>query len=124
MIKLTKNQVMEMHRVMAEMTGGADKIRDEGLLDSALEAPFQTFGGEELYPSLLLKAARLGHSIVLNHPFIDGNKRTGIHAMLVFLAVNGVKLSYTQAELTKAALDLASGKMSAEELFQWIESHN
>ena len=77
-------------------TGGSPGLRDEGLLDSALNAPFQSFGDTSAYPSLQQKAARLCYGLVKNNPFVDGNKRIGAHAMLVFLAVNGVELSYTQ----------------------------
>ena len=103
---------------------GLDGVRDNGLLESALEAPFQTFGGEDIYPALLQKAARLCFSLVSNHPFIDGNKRIGIHAMLVFLALNGVEIECTQAELIDIGLSLASGTMQFEELCAWLNEHN
>ena len=99
MIRLTKEQVLMLHIQLIESTGGCDGIRDEGLLDSALESPFQSFGGEELYPSIQAKAARLCYGLVKNHAMIDGNKRIGAHTMLVFLAVNGYELRYTQKEL-------------------------
>ena len=89
MIRLTKKQVLMLHTQLIESTGGSDGIRDEGLLDSALESPFQSFGGEELYPSIQAKAARLCYGLVKNHAMVDGNKRIGAHTMLVFLAVNG-----------------------------------
>lgn len=81
MIRLTKNQVIALHKSLIEATGGTDGVRENGLLESALEAPFQTFDGNDLYPTLIQKAARLGYSLVLNHPFIDGNKRIGIHTL-------------------------------------------
>ena len=84
MIKLTKNQIIAVHSSLIAATCGSDGIRDKGLLESAIEAPFQTFGGIDLYPALLQKAARIGYCLISNHPFIDGNKRIGIHAMLVF----------------------------------------
>ena len=124
MIRLTKDQVISMHRAMVAATGGSDGIRDEGLLESALEAPFQTFGGTDIYPTLLQKAARLGFSIVSNHPFVDGNKRIGVHTMLVFLELNGVEIDCTQDELVEVGLSLASGKMSADILFEWLGNHN
>ncbi len=124
MIKLTKPQVLKMHTAMIEATGGSDGLRDENLLDSALEAPFQTFDGIDLYPALLQKAARLGYSIISNHPFVDGNKRTGIHTMLVFLAVNGVDIICTQNDLIEIGLKLASGKMDNEQLLKWLTEHN
>ena len=93
MIRLTKKQVLMLHTQLIESTGGSDGIRDEGLLDSALESPFQSFSGEELYPSIQAKAARLCYGLVKNHAMVDGNKRIGVHVMLVFLAVNGYELN-------------------------------
>ena len=124
MIRLTKKQVISMHQAMISATGGSDGIRDEGLLESALEAPFQTFGGTDIYPTLLQKAARLGFSLVSNHSFVDGNKRIGVHTMLVFLELNGVEINCTQDELVEVGVSLASGKMSADMLFEWLGKHN
>ena len=89
---LSKRQILMLHAALAARAGSLDGLRDEGLLDSAIHAPMQTFGGQELYPSTLEKAARLGYGLIRNHPFADGNKRIGTHAMLVFLAINGVTL--------------------------------
>lgn len=124
MIRLTEKQLISIHSSLIAATGGLDGVRDNGLLESALEAPFQTFGGEDIYPALLQKAARLCFSLVSNHPFIDGNKRIGIHAMLVFLALNGVEIECTQAELIDVGLSLASGTMQFEELCMWLNEHN
>ena len=124
MIKLTKEQVISIHSSLIEATGGTDGVRDIGLLESALEAPFQTFDGKDLYPALIQKAARLGYSLVSNHPFVDGNKRIGIHTMLVFLAVNGVEIECNQKELIDIGLSLAAGTMDAEKLLIWLSLHN
>lgn len=124
MIKLTKEQVIKVHTSLISATGGTDGVRDSGLLDSALNAPFQTFDETDLYPSLLQKGARLGYSLITNHPFVDGNKRIGIHIMLIFLEINGVEVNYTQEELIKIGLGLADGKMKYEELIQWLKEHN
>ncbi len=124
MIRLTTKQVISLHSSLIEATGGTDGVRDMGLLESALEAPFQTFGGKDLYPALIQKAARLGHSLISNHPFVDGNKRIGIHTMLVFLAANGVEIECTQKELIDVGLSLADGTMNAEKLLIWLSSHN
>lgn len=124
MIRLTKKQLLSVHSMLIEATGGIDGLRDEGLLESALETPFQTFGNQELYPTLLQKAARLGCSLVSNHPFTDGNKRIGIHAMLVFLELNGVEIQCTQQELIDLGLSLATGKVSFENLVEWLIAHN
>ena len=123
MIRLTKNQLLLLHEELITETGGAAGIRDEGLLDSALAAPFQSFEGHTPYPSLQQKAARLGYGLVKDHPFVDGNKRIGAHAMLVFLALNGIEMDYTQEELTDAFLNLAAGKIGFEELLQWVLAH-
>lgn len=93
------------------------------MLDSALNAPFQTFAGEDVYPSLQQKAARLCFSLVKNHPFVDGNKRIGAHVMLVFLALNGIELQYTQIELSDVILQLASGTTHSSDLLDWILTH-
>lgn len=123
MIRLTKKQVLMLHTQLIEFTGGCDGIRDEGLLDSALESPFQSFGGEELYLSIQAKAARLCYGLVKNHAMIDGNKRIGVHSMLVFLAVNGYELKYTQKELVDLILDVAGGKKEYEDILSWILEH-
>lgn len=123
MIRLTKKQVLMLHAQLIESTGGSDGIRDEGLLDSALESPFQSFGGEELFPSIQAKAARLCYGLVKNHAMIDGNKRIGAHSMLVFLAVNGYELKYTQKELVDLILDVANGKKEYEDILPWILEH-
>jgi death-on-curing protein len=112
-----------LHSQLIQETGGSDGVRDEKLLESALENPFQSFGGEDLYPSIQAKAARLCYGLVKNHAMVDGNKRIGIHAMLVFLALNGYELEYTQKELSDTIFDVAAGHMSYEELLNWIIEH-
>ena len=123
MNKLTKEDILLLHSELIAEYGGSDGVRDEGLLDSAINAPFQTFDGDSLYPSLPLKAASLGFGLVKNHPFVDGNKRIGAHAMLVFLAINGIELEYTQQELIDIILAIASGNASLPELTEWILQH-
>ena len=123
MIKFSKELVLLMHERLIEATVGSIGIRDEGMLDSALSNPFQSFADEELYPSVQAKAARLCYGLVKNHPMVDGNKRIGTHAMLVFLMLNGYELSYTQQELSDTILALASGKLSADDIQQWIIDH-
>ena len=124
MIRLTKEQVISLHCSLIKATGGTDGIRDIGLLESALAAPFQTFGGQDLYPALIQKAACLGFSLVSNHPFVDGNKRIGIHTMLVFLTLNGVEIECSEQELIDVGLALADGKMNSEALAMWLGTHN
>ena len=120
---LSKNQVTALHSALIRAFGGIDGIRDVGLLDSALAAPFQTFGGEPVYPSLQAKAAQLGFGLIRNHPFVDGNKRIGAHTMLVFLAVNGIELRYEQQELIDIVLSVAAGQIDRQRLLQWILDH-
>ena len=103
---LTKEQILLLHSQLVKEFGGSLDIRDDSLLESAINTPFQTYGGEELYPTLLDKASRLCFGLVKNHPFVDGNKRIGTHAMLVFLAINGIDLKYTDTELMELSLIL------------------
>ena len=123
MIKLTKEQILLLHTQLIETTGGSDGIRDISLLESALESPFQSYGGEELYPSIQAKAARLCYGLVKNHAMIDGNKRLGCHTMLVFLALNCYEMEYTQKELSDLVLDVAADRKQYEDILQWLLVH-
>jgi len=120
---LTKYQIILLHAQLIKETGGMEGIRDEGLLDSAILSPFQSFDGNDLYPTVLEKGARLGFELIQNHAFIDGNKRIGAHAMLVFLALNGYVFSYTQKELTEIILSVAAGEKNCDDLLLWLQSH-
>lgn len=123
MIQLTKQQVILLHKEIIAKSGGSPEIRDEGLLDSALNTPFQTFSGTELYPTILEKAARLGYSLIKNHAFVDGNKRIGTHTMLVFLALNDIEVEYEDNDFTQLILGIAAGEISAEQLLAWLQAH-
>ena len=123
MKKLSKKQILMLHTQLIQQTGGSEGVRDYNLRDSALETPFQSFGGDELYPTIQAKAARLGYGLIKNHCMIDGNKRIGMHAMLVFLALNGIELKYMQKELYETILDVAAGKIEYEDLLQWVLDH-
>ena len=123
MKRLSREQILMLHTQLIQQTGGSDGVRDYNLLDSALETPFQSFGGDELYPTIQAKAARLGYGLIKNHCMIDGNKRIGTHAMLVFLALNGIELRYTQKELYETILDVAAGNIEYEGLLQWVLDH-
>ncbi len=123
MIKLTKEQILLLHTQLIETTGGSDGIRDIGLLESALESPFQSYGGGELYPSIQAKAARLCYGLVKNHAMIDGNKRLGCHVMLVFLALNGYEMKYAQKELSDLILDVAADRKQYEDSLHWLLVH-
>lgn len=120
---LSKSQILLLHKQLVDATGGTHGLQDEGLLESALTAPFQSFAGQGAYPSLQQKAARLCFGLVKNHPFIDGNKRIGAHVMLVFLALNGIQLSYTQNELSDVILRLADGQIGYDALLEWLLDH-
>lgn len=123
MKKLSKKQILMLHTQLIQQTGGSEGVRDYNLLDLALETPFQSFGGDELYPTIQAKAARLGYGLIKNHCMIDGNKRIGTHSMLVFLALNGIELKYMQKELYETILDVAAGKIEYEDLLQWVLDH-
>ena len=123
MKRLTKEQVLRLHADLIKEFGGIHGVRDEGLLESALSAPFQTFDGQDLYPSVLEKAGRLGYGLIRNHPFLDGNKRIGVHVLLVCLALNGVRLSYDDEDLIQTALGVASGSVAFEEFCRWLSEH-
>lgn len=116
MITLNKEQIIRLHKILLDTTGGLDGIRDEGLLDSALAAPFQTFDGVELYPSAAAKIARIAYSLVCNHPFVDGNKRIGTYVMLVLLELNHIKADFTDNDIIRIGLELAQGSMTDKQL--------
>ena len=118
MIKFTKERVLLIYQMIVNETGGEFGIRSEELLESAIEAPFQTFNGKELFPTKTEKAARLGYGLVANHPFLDGNKRIGVHIMISFLETNGIHLSFTDEIITDIALGIASGKYKYEDVLK------
>ncbi len=124
MKRLSKEQVIKIHNMLISQTGGSDGIRDEGLLESALNAPFETFDGEYIYRTIKAKAAKLVYFLVKNHPFIDGNKRIGILVMITFLEINGVEVTCTDEELITLGLDLADGTIDDEDLLNWIIDHS
>ena len=123
MRKLSKDQILMLHHELIQETGGIDGLRDEGLLDSALNAPFQSFDKVDIFPSIQQKGARLGFGLIRTHAFLDGNKRIGAHAMLVFLSLNGIELSYTQEELADMVLKVASNELSFDNMVKWIVKH-
>ena len=124
MKRISKEQVIKIHSMLVNQTGGSDGIRDEGLLESALNAPFQTFDGEYIYKTIKAKAAKLGYFLIKNHPFIDGNKRIGILVMMTFLEVNGVEVTCTDKELITLGLGLADGSIDDKNLLNWIIDHS
>lgn len=120
MIKLSQEKVLLLHKLITEETGGDPNIRDFALLESALESAFQTFGGEELYPSKEEKGARIGYALISNHAFVDGNKRIGMYAMMTFLEVNGIKIDPSVDDVARVGLAVASGEMKYDDLLEWI----
>ena len=123
MIRLTKEQVLSIYGILIKKTGGSSGVLNESSIDSALNNIWQTFYGLELYPTLAEKGARLGHSLVRNHSFSDGNKRIGILTMLTFLSVNGIEITWTDTEIVETGLALASGLMDYEALLAWLREH-
>ena len=123
MIYLTREEILRFHERLIEQYGGSHGIRDEKLLDSALNIPFQSFGDFEFYPTVLEKAVRLCFGLVENHPFIDGNKRVGAMALLTTLNINNISLRTDSDELSKVTLSLSSGKIDYEDLLRWVREH-
>lgn len=123
MIKFTKDKILLLHQLMAEATGGSVGVRDEALLESAIEGCFATFDGKELYPTKEEKAARLGFSLISNHAFVDGNKRIGVYIMLTFLEINGIKIEAENNEVVELGLSVASGNKNADDILSWINKH-
>lgn len=123
MIKFSKEKVLLLHKILAEATGGSMGVRDEALLESALESAFSGFGNKEFYPTKEEKGARLGYSLISNHAFVDGNKRIGIYVMLSFLEMNGIRIHCTDDEIVRIGLSVADGSSGYEDLLQWVIEH-
>jgi death-on-curing protein len=119
-VYLSLEQVLELHRLQVRSFGGSGGLRDRGALEAALGRPQATFGGEDLYPDAEAKAAALLHSLVMNHPFVDGNKRIGASAAELFLNVNGAFLLSEDEELVETTLAVARGEIGAEALAIWL----
>ena len=119
----TLGEVIALHRRLIATTGGASGIRDLGGLESALAQPRASFGGDDLYPGVIEKAAALGFSLVMGHPFVDGNKRTGHAAMETFLVLNGYELSADVDKQERMMLELAAGDLSRDEFLDWVRMH-
>lgn len=121
---LSLEQVLDLHRVQIRRFGGAVGLRDRGALEAALGRPQTTFGGEDLYPDVAAKAAALMHSLVMNHPFVDGNKRVGAHAGIFFLLANDEEPTFSGADLLQITLAVARGEVSAEALAIWLRQRS
>jgi len=119
-VYLSVEQIEELHALQIERYGGSGGCRDRGALESAIARPAMTFGGEDLYPDLAAKVAALMHWLVLNHAFVDGNKRVGAHVAIVFLEVNHCEATMTPGELEAVTLAVARGEMDIEPLTIWF----
>jgi death-on-curing protein len=120
---LSLAEVVDLHQALLEQTGGASGTRDLAGLESALAQPYATFDRRDLHPTVIDKAAALGFSLALNHPFVDGNKRVAHAAMEVFLLLNGLELLGTVDEQERLMLELADGRLNREELTAWLQQH-
>lgn len=120
MIKFSKEKVLLLHDLIAKETGGDAGVRDFGLLESALESAYQTFDGNDLFPTKQEKAAKLGYSLISNHAFVDGNKRIGMYVMLAFLEMNGIHISPSDEDVIQLGLAVASGDATYEDMLDWI----
>ena len=120
MIKFSRDKVLLLHQIISAETGGDPELRNINLLDSALESAFQTFDGQELYPTKEEKAARIGYALISSHAFVDGNKRIGIYVLLTFLETNGIKIRPSNEEVVRVGLGTAAGKMKYEDILAWI----
>jgi death-on-curing protein len=123
MIVFDIETIENLHKIVVEYSGGSAGVREYGLLDSAINSIYQTFMGQELYPTIIEKGARLGYNLISNHAFVDGNKRIGILTMLTFLKVNGIELNYTDDDLIYLGLSTAKNSISYENLVDWLKNH-
>jgi death-on-curing protein len=122
-IHISIEQIIEIHNRLLNQSGGSEGVRDMNLLDSAIMSPFQTFGGAELYPSLHSQAAQMGYQLINNHPFLDGNKRTGIHIMFLFLLINGEEIIAGDTEIIQLGLSIAEGKFQPAAIIDWLDNY-
>ena len=122
-IQFTLQDIYELHTQLENAFVLSSGVRDENLLASAVNTPFQTFMGNDLYPSIYDKAAQLCYGLANNHPFTDGNKRTALHSMYVYLIINGFDITATQQDVENMIIDVASGNMTNVELAQWLQKN-
>ena len=120
---LSLAEVLELHQMVIEQTGGASGLRDVSALESAMAQPRMTFGGKDLYPSVVEKAVALCFSLVNNHPFVHGNKRVGHAAIETFLVLNGIEIEASTDEQERILLSLAAGQLDREDFVEWLREH-
>ena len=123
MIKFSQEKVLLLHKLITAETGGDPNVRDIALLNSALESAFQTFDGQEMYPTKEEKGARIGYALISNHAFVDGNKRIGMYVLLTFLETNGIKIRPTVDDVARVGLAVAAGEMQYEDMLEWIHDN-
>ncbi len=120
---ITRDELIVLHGFILEQSGGSAGIRDLPMLESAVAQPLMTFGGQELYPTIADKAAAICFSLVMNHPFIDGNKRIGHAALETFLVMNGYELDCSVGEQERLILQLAAGQIKRDDFTAWVRMH-
>ena len=120
---ISVSQVEEIHKILIDQFGGSHGVKDYGALSSALSRPFQTFDAKALYPTAIEKAAALIESILINHPFVDGNKRTGYVLMRLLLIQNGFDINASQDEKYQLVIRIASGKSNFSDIVYWLQHH-
>ena len=123
MIKFSKERIKLLHQLMAQATGGSVGVRDEALLESALESAYATFDGVDLFPAKEEKAAKIGYALISNHAFVDGNKRIGVYVMISFLEMNGIHIDAEDSDVVRLGLSVADGSMKYEDVLDWINKH-
>lgn len=121
---ITRELIDELHELSLKAYGGGSGTRDEGMLESAIARPFQTFGGEALYPTVYEKAAAISQSIIINHPYIDGNKRTGLLAMITMLEVYGFELTAEPNDTYDMTIKISTGNIEFNDICDWIENNS
>lgn len=122
-IRFILEDIILFHEQMEKNFVMEKGIHDIKLLESAVNAPFQTFAGQDLYPDIIGKAARLCFGLAKDHPFRDGNKRTAVHSMLVYLDINDIELTYSMQDIESIIIGVADGSVSSDELTDWLKCH-
>jgi death-on-curing protein len=120
---ITKEVVLQLHQLSIIKYGGSSGIRDEGLMESAIARPYQTFGGEDLYPSCLEKATAIAESIIINHPFNDGNKRTGYLVMLAIVEEGRFEITASNDDIYSFVINISTGQTRYEEIVTWLHQN-
>lgn len=120
---ITIDDILQLHQLSVDKFGGAQGVRDFGLLESAIARPFQTFGGKDLYPGIHEKAGAIMESIIVNHPFVDGNKRTGFLGMFLMLKLNSYKLVASEDEAYTFTIKISTGEIKLEQIVAWLKQN-